>query len=139
MIYLVKRIDEDVNYGCEERPEGMPVMAVVTLQDSQGCEITVRTEDQILYDREINEGDRVYLDEENRPAKPFGKNWPQQCTTQTIDTEAFVTLMEKVKAGHKVKWKCPFCGGDVGLIEQDERKALIGCDSCDMRITLENN
>lgn len=31
MIYTVKRIEEDVDYGCEERPEDVPVMAVVTL------------------------------------------------------------------------------------------------------------
>ena len=32
MIYTVKRIEEDVDYGCEERPEDVPVMAVVTLR-----------------------------------------------------------------------------------------------------------
>ena len=26
MIYTVKRIEEDVDYGCEERPEDVPVM-----------------------------------------------------------------------------------------------------------------
>ena len=31
MIYTVKRIDEDLDFGCEERPKGMPVMAIVTL------------------------------------------------------------------------------------------------------------
>ena len=28
MIYIVKRIDEDLDFGCEERAEGAPVMAV---------------------------------------------------------------------------------------------------------------
>lgn len=28
MIYAVKRIDEDLDFGCEERDEGAPVMIV---------------------------------------------------------------------------------------------------------------
>ncbi len=31
MMYTVKRIDEDLNFGCEERPDEVPVMAIVTL------------------------------------------------------------------------------------------------------------
>ena len=31
MIYTVKRIDEDLDFGCEERPKGMPVMAIVQI------------------------------------------------------------------------------------------------------------
>ena len=38
MIYTVKRIDEDLNFGCEERPDDAPVMAIVTLMDSSGKE-----------------------------------------------------------------------------------------------------
>ena len=41
MIYTVKRIDEDLNFGCEERPEGVPIMAIVTLTDSSGEEVIV--------------------------------------------------------------------------------------------------
>ena len=66
MIYTVKKIEEDDDFGCVERAENMPVMAVVTLEDSDGCESRVRMEDQMLYDHSINEGDRVYLDEKNR-------------------------------------------------------------------------
>ena len=29
-MYTVKRIEEDLDFGCEEREEGAPVMAVVT-------------------------------------------------------------------------------------------------------------
>lgn len=39
MIYTVKRIEEDVDYGCEERPEDVPVMAVVTLTELFGRRI----------------------------------------------------------------------------------------------------
>ena len=65
MIYIVKRIDEDMDFGCEERAEGVPVMAVVTLMNSSGEELRVKVEDNMLYERNINEGDKVYSDEEN--------------------------------------------------------------------------
>lgn len=36
MIERVVRIDEDVDFGCEERMDNSPVMAIVTLQDADG-------------------------------------------------------------------------------------------------------
>ena len=69
MIYTVKRIDEDLDFGCEERAEGAPVMAVVTLMNSPGEELRVKAEDAMLYERNINEGDKVYFDEENNLEK----------------------------------------------------------------------
>ena len=51
MMYTVKRIDEDLNFGCEERPDDAPVMAIVTLVDSSGKEVTVKAEDARLYER----------------------------------------------------------------------------------------
>ena len=69
MIYTVKRIDEDLDFGCEERAEGAPVMAVVTLMNSSGGEVRVKAEDAMLYERNINEGDKVYFDEENKLEK----------------------------------------------------------------------
>ena len=69
MIYIVKRIDEDLDFGCEERAEGIPVMAVVTLINSAGEELIVKSEDVMLYERNINEGDKVYFDEENKLGK----------------------------------------------------------------------
>ena len=51
MTYTVKRIDEDLNFGCEERPDDVPVMAIVTLVDSSGKEVTVKAEDAELYER----------------------------------------------------------------------------------------
>ena len=62
MIYTVKRIDEDIDYGCEERSEDVPVMAVVTLTNSLGEELVVKAEDAKLYECNINEGDKVCYD-----------------------------------------------------------------------------
>ena len=64
MIYTVKRIDEDLDFGCEERAEGAPVMAVVTLMNSSGGEVRVKAEDAMLYERDINEGDKVYFEKD---------------------------------------------------------------------------
>ena len=69
MIYTVKRIDEDLDFGCEERPKGMPVMAIVTLMNSSGEEIKIKAEDAMLYERNINEGDKVCLDIHNKLEK----------------------------------------------------------------------
>lgn len=69
MIYTVKKIEEDVDFGCEERAEGAPVMAVVTLADPDGREHCFRMEDQMLYERGVDEGDRVYLDDRNLPVR----------------------------------------------------------------------
>ena len=69
MIYIVKRIDEDLDFGCEERVEGESVMAVVTLMNPSGEEFIVKVEDAMLYECNINEGDKVYFDEENKLEK----------------------------------------------------------------------
>ena len=49
MNYRVVRIEEDVEFGCEERKEGDPVMAVVRLEDEDGDVKIVRQRDQMLY------------------------------------------------------------------------------------------
>ena len=67
MMYTVKRIDEDLDFGCEERLDDAPVMAIVTLVDSSGKEVTVKAEDARLYER--NEGDKVCLDVNNKLEK----------------------------------------------------------------------
>ena len=69
MMYTVKRIDEDLNFGCEERPDDVPVMAIVTLVDSSGKEVTVKAEDAELYERNINKGDKVCLNVNNKLEK----------------------------------------------------------------------
>ena len=58
-----------MEFGCEERKEGDPVMAVVGLEDEDGEVKIVRQRDQMLYDRDINEGDRVWFDERQELVK----------------------------------------------------------------------
>ena len=52
-----------------DRKEGDPVMAVVRLEDEDGDVKIVRQRDQMLYDRDINEGDRVWFDERQELVK----------------------------------------------------------------------
>ena len=68
-IYKVTAIQEDLDFGCEERSEDTPVMAVVILQGADGSEKMTRQVDQLLYDRDINEGDMVIFDERNELKK----------------------------------------------------------------------
>ena len=66
MTFTVLSIEEDLDFGCEERPDGASVTAVVTLQDSSGNQTTVRQPDQMLYDRKIDVGTRVIFDEQGK-------------------------------------------------------------------------
>lgn len=65
-LYQVVRIEEDLDFGCEERMEGSPVMAVVVLRDRSGQERRIRQEDQMLYECGIDEGSWVWLDAESQ-------------------------------------------------------------------------
>ena len=69
MKYTVLRIEEDIDFGCEERSEDEPIMAIATLLDENGEESKIRQEDQRLYDLDINEGDHVVMNEKNKLQK----------------------------------------------------------------------
>lgn len=139
MIYMIKRIDEDLDFGCEERSEDAPVMAVVILVDSSGEELRVKAEDAMLYERDINEGDKVYFDKDNKLEKAMDEDWTKNYTSNTVDTMAFVNMMQAVKSGESIDWKCPFCGGNIVLMKNEGGHTVIGCEECDMRINLESN
>lgn len=62
MIYTVLKIEEDLDYGCEERNEDQPILAVVTLQSPDGEERICKVPDAFLYTDDILEGDRAYSD-----------------------------------------------------------------------------
>ena len=67
--YRVTAIQEDLDFGCEERSADSPVMAVVILESEDGSEKMTRQVDKLLYERDINEGDLVTFDEENQLKK----------------------------------------------------------------------
>ena len=59
MQYKVLKIEEDIDFGCEERQPGEKLL----LEREDGCEMSLRHDDELLYERDINEGDLVTLDE----------------------------------------------------------------------------
>lgn len=92
----------------------------------------------MLYDRNIEEGDTVILNENGELRKALSGDWTQNCDSKNVDTTKFVNMMQVVKAGKQIDWICPFCGGKVERLEQEGGKTVIGCTSCDMRIQIEN-
>lgn len=139
MKYQVIRINEDLDFGCEEKSEDEDVMAVVLLRDQDGNDKWIRQEDRKLYEKNIDEGDLVYLDEKGEIQHLLTDDWTRTCRTSNIDIPGFTKRMEEIRAGKEVEWNCPFCGGNVGLMERVGGHAVIGCFSCDMRITLDQN
>ena len=63
MVYTVTDILEDIDFGCEERPADMPVLAVVELVDENGEHMRIKVPDLLLYERGIAAGSRVQIDE----------------------------------------------------------------------------
>ena len=58
--YRVLRIDEQM-YGCEELPEGQPLLCDVLLEDTAGARRVLAYPDAELTRLGINEGDTVAL------------------------------------------------------------------------------
>ena len=67
-MYTVERIEE-LDFGCEGRPEGMKDMVRVILQGDNGEEESIKVEDDWLYAHEIDEAHRVELDPERSLVK----------------------------------------------------------------------
>ncbi|MDD3279290.1 MAG: hypothetical protein PHG16_10495 [Lachnospiraceae bacterium] len=59
--YVIVRIYE-ADFGCEERPEGMPLMDEVLLRDRDGDETIWKVEDALLIRNNLEEGDELMLD-----------------------------------------------------------------------------
>ena len=55
-MWTIQRIDE-VDYGCEERMPGEPLMALVTLENEIGELLSFEMPDNWLRIQELNEGD----------------------------------------------------------------------------------
>lgn len=67
--YHVTRIEEP-DFGCEGRPEGQKVKDKVFLKEgTTGEETIVFMEDKLLYDRDIDEGSIVVVDQDGRLQK----------------------------------------------------------------------
>ncbi|MCR5771424.1 MAG: hypothetical protein K6G87_09360 [Butyrivibrio sp.] len=65
MKYIVKRI-QAADFGCEERPEDYQLQVLLRLRDEAGQEIDMEVADADLLAEDINEGDWVYFDKDNK-------------------------------------------------------------------------
>ena len=67
--YYVTRIEEP-DFGCEGRPEGQKIKDKVYLKEEITKEETIIfMEDKLLYDRDIDEGSIVVVDQDGRLQK----------------------------------------------------------------------
>ena len=118
MMYTVKRIDEDLDFGCEERPEDVPVMALVTLVNSSGKEVTVKAEDAELYERNIKKGDKVWLDVNNKLEK--AESYREKVNGKANCKRRFL-FRPTIRTGHESRypsWKRPagYAAGEPGAL-----------------------
>lgn len=70
MKYTVIKIQE-ADYGCEERPAGYVPEVVIRLCDESGREREMEVPDADLYALDIEEGDSVYFDDDNKINKVY--------------------------------------------------------------------
>ncbi len=77
-MWTIQRIDE-VDYGCEERLPGEPLMALVTLENEIGELLSFEMPDNWLRIQELNEGDE----------------WPEEITEENPET---------LKAKEQAEW-----------------------------------
>lgn len=64
-MYTVERIEE-LDFGCEGRPEGMKDMVRVFLKGENGEEESLKVEDAWLHAHGIDEGSKVELTEDKK-------------------------------------------------------------------------
>lgn len=67
--YYVTRIEEP-DFGCEGRPEGQKIKdKVFLIEEVTKEEKVIYMEDKLLYERDINEGMKVVIDQDGRLQK----------------------------------------------------------------------
>ena len=103
-------------YTPELTDEIQPMVKIRFSQDSNIKE----AEDAMLYERSINEGDKNYSDKNNKLKKVLDEDWTKNCITKNVDTIAFVNMMQAVKSGKLIDWKCPLCGGNAVLMSNED-------------------
>lgn len=100
MLYTVKEILEDIDYGCEERLPVDRVKAVVVLEADDITELSLKMDDQLLLDRGIGEGDRVYIDEQGKLEKAIvSDDWTKDWGSKDIDLSDYFRKIEEISSG----------------------------------------
>ena len=90
--YKVTEIWE-MDFGCEERPEGMDGLVQVQLCSAAGENITLHVPDASLYEQDITEGSEVFLTD-GKLKKALGDDWIEKCSGK-MDVQGFIGQMTK--------------------------------------------
>ena len=136
MIYKVLDIWEDLDYGCEERSE--PLLSEAVLEGKDGEKLYFKMPEELFREREINEGDSVYIDEHETLCKAItSPDWTKDSSSKDVDVSEYIQNINDLISGRKMKWVCPFCGGNILYHGKRENCDHIACDSCDMSIDVE--
>ena len=138
MIYKVLEIREDLDYGCEERCEGTPLLSEAVLEDTDGGKQYFKMPETLFQKRGITEGDSVYIDEFDTLQKAIkSPDWTKDYCSKDVDVSGYIQNIYDLINGRKQKWVCPFCGGNILYLGKTECSDHIECDSCDMSIDVE--
>jgi len=136
MIYKVLDIWEDLNYGCEER-SGL-LLSEAVLEDTAGEKRYFKMPEALFRERDINEGDSVYIDEEETLQKAItSPDWTKDFSSKDVDVSEYIQNINDLISGRKTRWVCPFCGGNILYLGKKEDCDHIACDGCDMSIDVE--
>lgn len=98
MKYTVVDIEEDLDFGCEERDDDMPVQAVVTLSDETGKVCTEKFPDEHLVKEGIQIGDTVFIDEKCELKKTSRKNFSSSLERVIYMEETYERIKEALAA-----------------------------------------
>ena len=138
MIYKVLEIREDLDYGCEERSEDMPLLSEAVLEDTDGGKQYFKMPETLFQGRGITEGDSVYIDEFDTLQKAIkSPDWTKDYCSKDVDVSGYIQNIYDLISGRKQKWVCPFCGGNILYLGKTGGSDHIECDSCDMSIDVE--
>ena len=121
----------DGDYGCEALAPGEKPKVSMTIVNDAGEEKRISVEDDWLIENSLDVGSEWPLIADD--------DWTKNCTPKNVNLSKFANMMQAMKSGKDVDWNCPFCGGKVVLMKNEDGQTVIGCSKCDMRINLEMN
>lgn len=145
-MYRIVSIEEP-DFGCEGRPEGQPVMDTVLLKNEFGDKV-IKMEDALLYERHLEEGDRVVIDEDGKLrsvvavvtggaggigrciSQEFEKEGIKVCVIDTADNPFFVGDIGEEETVRRFAEKVIGLYGHVDYLINNAPPLMKGIDSC---------
>lgn len=146
-MYRIVRIEEP-DFGCEGRMDGQPVMDRVVLREESGQEIVREMADYLLYERDLNEGDAVMIDEDGKLrsvvavvtggvggigkciCQEFEKLGVKVCTIDIVENSFFVGDIADEDTLRSFAGKVIGIHGHVDYLINNAPPLMKGIDSC---------